>query len=155
MRRLKAAVLLLQRFRHVKMIEVDHRLDAVFNHLIKVGMIETHRVRIGRAGFEVINQPRPLNRRAKGVEPGPLHQRHVLGILMIGIANGLRPNLLIKTFRLFGKPAVPNRTVRLVAYPFRLRAGCRRAPKKAFRKLIPGHNASCKLKKAAPNGRSQ
>ena len=154
-RRLKAAVLLLQRFRHIKVIEVNHRLNAVFDHLIKVGMIETHRVRIGRAGFEIVNQPRPLNRGAKGVESGPLHQRHVLRILMIGIANGLRPNLLIKTFRLFGKPAVPNRTVRLVADAFRLRTGCRRAPKKAFRKLIPGHNASCKLKKAAPDGRSQ
>ena len=55
-RRFKAAVLFLQRFRHIKVVEIDHRLNAVGDHLIQIGVIKTHRVRVRRAGFQISDQ---------------------------------------------------------------------------------------------------
>ena len=55
-RRFKATVLFLQHLRHIKMVEIDHRLNAVGDHLIKIGVIKTHRVRVRRAGFKIRDQ---------------------------------------------------------------------------------------------------
>ena len=70
---------------------------------------------------------------------------------MISITHGLRPYLLIKSLRLFSKPAVPDGTMALIGDPFRLRAGRRRPPQEPLRKLILLHNLSFE-KRLRPSG---
>ena len=70
---------------------------------------------------------------------------------MISITYGLRPYLLIKSLRLFGKPAIPDGTMALIGDPFRLRAGRRRPPQEPLRKLILLHNLSFE-KRLRPSG---
>ena len=103
------------------MVKIDDGLDAVGNHFIEVIVIEADGVAVWLSGFEIIDQTRPLNRGSKRVKPRLLHQGYVFFIFTVGFTNVLRTNLLKKTLRLFGKPAVPDRTVRLIGYAFRLR----------------------------------
>ena len=131
------AAALLHAQRHIEVIEIDKRGDALRQQLVDHRVIEGHRLRVHLA-VAVRDQPRPRNRGSEGIVAQRFEQPDI-GTEMVVKGRGLgRPHPIVKAL---GRNLVPIiEDIAALAVPrcrtFRLRRGGGAAPPEPVGKLI-------------------